>query len=396
VSQERAVDAFEEALREDDPALLYDRAPCGYVSTAPSGRIVKTNETFRTWTGYSAEELAAKTFADLLTVGGRIYHETHYSPMLSLQGAVREIALELVRRDGSRLPVLVNARLDSDDSGAPQVVRIAVFDATERRKYEIELLRAKERAEASEERARALARTLQSSFVPPSVPEVPGLEGAGAYRPAGDGTVVGGDFYDVFPVTSDEWVVVLGDVCGKGPAAAVVTSFVRDSIRVLTVSEPSPARVLAQLNELLLRHGSGNRFCTLVLLRLVRQGPCWRAVVSVGGHPPPVVLRRGEEPAFAPFRGFLVGAFAEAAFTEDELMLHPGDGLVLYTDGITEARVGPSLFGDQAVLESLRSSGRGGSASMADVVGTLVGAALDFQAGDAQDDIAAVGLRVRA
>lgn len=391
---ERAVDAFEEALQEDDPALLYDRAPCGYVSTAPSGRIVKANQTFQTWTGYSAEELSAKTFADLLSVGGRIYHETHYAPMLRLQGAVREIALDIVRRDGTRLPVLVNARQELDAEGTPRIVRIAVFDATERRQYERELLAAKERAEAAEERARALARTLQSSFIPPSVPAIAGLETAGAYRPAGDGTIVGGDFYDVFPVTSDEWVVVLGDVCGKGPEAAVVTSFVRDSIRVLSYAEPSPAAVLAQVSELLLRQGG--RFCTCVLLRLVRRPDGWRAVVSVGGHPPPLLLPGDGEPAFAPLKGYLVGALPGVRFTEHELRLGPGDGLLLYTDGITEARgSGPRLFGDEAMLASVHRL-RAADPTITALVDGLVAAALDFQGGHARDDIAAIGLRVLA
>src|SRR3954447_6799063 len=180
MSQGQAAEAFEDALLVDDPAQLYDRAPCGYLSTLPDGRITKANATFLTWTGYSAEELAARSFVDLLSVGGRIYHETHYSPMLRMQGSVREIAVELVTRDGRRLPVLVNARLDHDAAGEPRVVRIAVFDATERRAYETELLRAKERAEASEERSRLLARTLQQTLIPPSLPDIAHLELAAA------------------------------------------------------------------------------------------------------------------------------------------------------------------------------------------------------------------------
>jgi sigma-B regulation protein RsbU (phosphoserine phosphatase) len=285
--------------------------------------------------------------------------------------------------------------MDLQQSAGVDVVRIAVFDATERRRYEQELVRAKQRAEASEERARALARTLQSSFIPPSVPTVPGLDVAGAYRPAADGTVVGGDFYDVFPVTRDEWVVVLGDVCGKGAEAAVVTSFVRDTVRVLSVSERSPARVLGRLNELLLRHAGADRYSTCVLVRLDRRGAGWHATVSVGGHPPPVVLRRGGDPAFAPFRGLLVGALPGAAFTDHEILLEPGDGLLLYTDGITEARAGEGFFGEERLLATLRGVASDGVA-MDDVVSHLVGEALAFQAGNAHDDIAAVGLRVSA
>ncbi|UDY22706.1 PP2C family protein-serine/threonine phosphatase [Nocardioides sp. Kera G14] len=394
MSKERAVDAFEEALREDDPALLYERAPCGYVSTTPDGRILKTNETFQTWTGYSAEELMARSFVDLLSVGGRIYHETHYRPMLRLQGAVREIAVDVVRHDGSRLPVLLNARLDHHPDGTPQVIRIALFDATERRAYEQELVRARQRAEASEEQAHLLAHALQKTFIPPSAPVVPGLDIAGSYRSAGDGTVVGGDFYDIFPLDADEWIVVLGDVGGKGPAAAVVTAFVRDTVRVLTMSESSPAQVLGQLNRLLYRHGSDGRFCTCVLVRLSRVGGHWHVVTSVAGHPAPVLVRDGAAAVFAPYAGILLGVLETADYTEHELRLSPGDGMVLYTDGITEARAGEDLFGEQPLLASVTRLTADPTTTMAAVASSLVAEALEFQSGTAADDIAAIGLRV--
>src|SRR4051794_41955138 len=110
MSQGQAAEAFEEALLVDDPAQLYDRAPCGYLSTLPDGRITKANATFLTWTGYTAEELTERSFVDVLSVGGRIYHETHYAPMLRLQGAVRGIAGGGGREDGSPRPGLVAAR----------------------------------------------------------------------------------------------------------------------------------------------------------------------------------------------------------------------------------------------------------------------------------------------
>src|ERR1700710_3033005 len=154
-----ALDAFSAALLGADAEQLYDRAPCGYLSTTPDGVIVKVNQTFLTLTGYDRDELVGRrTFAELLTAGGRIYHETHYAPLLRMQDNVRAIALDLVRRDGSRLPVLVNSALDRDDRGDPRVIRTAVFDATDRRAYEQELLRAKTRAEESEARATGLAR----------------------------------------------------------------------------------------------------------------------------------------------------------------------------------------------------------------------------------------------
>src|SRR5688572_7049071 len=102
----------DEASLEESAEDLYDNAPCGYLSTAPDGTIVRVNATFLQWTGYRRDELVeVRHFQDLLTAGGRIYHETHYAPLLWMQDTVWEIALDVVRADGSRLPVLVNSVL---------------------------------------------------------------------------------------------------------------------------------------------------------------------------------------------------------------------------------------------------------------------------------------------
>lgn len=175
MSAEHADDAFREVLLDDDPALLYEQAPCGYVSTTDDGRIVRVNATLCTWLGTEPEQLLGRRFAELLTPGSRIYHETHYGPMLRMQGFVREIAADMVRADGSRLPILLNASWAPSPDQSAHLVRMAIFDATERRSYERELVRARDVAREAELRAEALTRTLQQSFVPPTAPEVPGL-----------------------------------------------------------------------------------------------------------------------------------------------------------------------------------------------------------------------------
>ena len=390
MSQVRAADEFQEALLEDDPVQLYERAPCGYLSTTPDGQIIKVNATFATWTGFAVSELVGRQLVDLLSVGGRIYYETHYAPMLRMQGSVREIAVDVVRAGGDRLPVLLNARLDRGPDDQPRVVRIAVFDATERRAYELELLRAKEAAEDSERRASSLARTLQETLIPPLPPTIPGLDVAAAYRPAGDGTEVGGDFYDVFPVGSDDWVLVLGDVSGKGAAAAVVTALVRYSVRALAFSLTGPGSVLQQLDQAVLRHET-DRFCTIVIVRLSRTEDGWTAVISTGGHPPPLLIRRDGAPVQVPVAGSLIGILNDAHFNEQELRLHPGDTLLLYTDGVTEARNDlASFFGTDRLLETV---GRLGGAAAAVVAG-LVDVVMAFQAGTPRDDIAVLAVTV--
>lgn len=146
------------ALLEETAEDLYEHAPCGYLSTLPDGTIVKVNRTFTSWTGYRREDLVGRLrFQDLLPPGGRIYHETHYAPLLAMQGTVREIALEVVCADGRRLPVLVNSDLKQDAAGSFSLVRTTVFDASDRREYERELVRARDRERAARERVERLA-----------------------------------------------------------------------------------------------------------------------------------------------------------------------------------------------------------------------------------------------
>jgi phosphoserine phosphatase RsbU/P len=387
-SHDPVLPAGDPVLPADDAESLYDRAPCGYLSTAPDGTIVRVNQTFLDWTGFERAALVGRrSFASLLTAGGRIYHETHYAPMLRLQGAVREIALEIVRVDGTRLPALVNSVADRDPTGAVVAVRTAVFDATERREYERELVRARRRAEESEARANALARTLQQTLIPPALPRVPGLEIAAAYRPAGTGEEVGGDFYDVFQVGLGDWVVVAGDVCGKGVDAAVVTAIARHTVRAATVHSPDPRETLATLNEVLLG-ASTDRFCTVVLVRLRLVDGRWTATVSVGGHPLPLLARRGGVVTVGR-PGTTLGVFAAATLHDVDVALETGDLLVLFTDGVTEGRHGDRWYGDE------RFAGLVAASTSADgLVETVLDDVVDFQGGLPRDDIVIVAIRV--
>ena len=390
VGHAQALEAFHEALVRDDPALLYERAPCGFLSTSPDGTVLKVNETLLTWLGYTSEELVGRrSFVDLLTVGGKLYHETHYAPMLRMQGTVREIALDLVRADGGRIPVLVNANVGLSELGEPAIIRIALFDATERRGYERELLAAKERAEESEHRVRDLAHALQNTLIPPSLPHIEGLEVAAKFRPAVAGIDVGGDFYDVFAIGPDEWVVVIGDVCGKGVEAAGLTALARHTVRAVAVGLHSPGAALGALNDALLASES-DRFCTATLVHLQREGRSWRAVIGSAGHPAPLLVRPSGSAAPSLATGPLLGVLDDVEFDQVEIVLEPGDHLVLYTDGVLEARQDLEFFGEERLLDAVvRHRG-----SAAGIVDGLVGEVLEFQHGAPRDDIAVVAVGV--
>ena len=388
-----AASAFFGALLEDNAEDLYDNAPCGYLSCLPDGTIVKVNQTFLTWTGHGRQELVGRTrFQDLLSVGGQVYYETHYGPLLQMQGAAREIAVEIVRADGGRLPALVNSVVTSDEEGRPAFVRTAVFDATERRAYERELLAARRRAEASEARARLLAHTLQQSLLPPALPEVPGLDMAAAYRPAGAGDEIGGDFYDVFETRGGDWIAVVGDVRGKGAEAAVVTALARYALRATAIRDVQPAKVLEALNEVLLRE-QGDSFCTLAYARLRSDpGRSCHVTVACGGHPPPIRVAPSG-PLLALGRpGTLLGLLDTVKIVDVEATLTPGEALVFFTDGVTEARCDGEFFGEARLATALDAV-RGEDAGT--IARGLVDQVVAFQGGNPRDDIAVVVVKVR-
>ncbi|CAL9499903.1 hypothetical protein SUDANB95_03392 [Actinosynnema sp. ALI-1.44] len=329
------------ALLEDSAEDLYDNAPCGYLSTLLDGTIAKINATLLGWLGYErAEVVGRRSFPDLLTVGGRIYYETHFAPLLRMQGELGGVALELKAADGTRLPVLVTSTVKTGGDGQAQLIRTTVFDARDRRAYEQELLRAREQAERERDRAQQLARTLQRTLLPPELPAVPGVEVAAYYHPASTDQV-GGDFYDLFPLSAGTWGFFLGDVSGKGADAAVVTSLVRYTLRAAAVHDPHPTAVLDSLNTVLTHkyNGTNPRFCTVVHGRIRPDGDGASVTLATGGHPPALLIRAGGTSSLLEIPGGqLVGALPDAHFAAVDVRLGPGDTMLLYTDGLTEAR----------------------------------------------------------
>lgn len=159
-------DLLSAGLLEEDPVELYEHAPVGYVSSLVEGTIVKANKTLLDWTGHTRDQLVGQArLHDLLAPGDRMYLETHVGPLLQMQGAVFEIAAELVRTDGSRIAVLMNSVLVRDESGAARVVRTTFFDASDRRRYERELLRARAEAESRARAALALEHVAEGVFL---------------------------------------------------------------------------------------------------------------------------------------------------------------------------------------------------------------------------------------
>ncbi|MDX3327494.1 MULTISPECIES: SpoIIE family protein phosphatase [Streptomyces] len=356
-----ATDAVFTSLLEDSAEELYEQAPCGYLSTLMDGTIAKINSTLLGWLGLERSRVVGRMrFTDLLTVGGKLYHETHFAPLLQMKGEVSGIALDIKGAVG-RMPVLVTSKVKTSEDGEPLLIRTTVFDARDRRAYEMELLRgrqvaeeARRQAEATRARLQETLAVLQQSLLPSELPVVPGLEAASYYHTASP-DLLGGDFYDLFPLDTGRWAFFLGDVCGKGPQAAAVTSLARYTLRAAAMHDPDPVTVLTTLNSVLHeRYASGEgHYCTVIfgVLQPANDGHVGVHLAS-GGHPSALIQRADGSADYLPTPGgLLVGVLPQAPFTAARTDLLPGDTLLLYTDGLTEARTGPKreLYGDDAL-----------------------------------------------
>jgi serine phosphatase RsbU (regulator of sigma subunit) len=194
-------------------------------------------------------------------------------------------------------------------------------------------------------------------LLPPTLRRLDGVEIAGGYRPAGAAERVGGDFYDVHPgsTPADASLVILGDVCGKGLEAAVLTGKIRNTLQALLPMADDHERMLRLLNGALLS-SHHTRFATMVLASVQRADNHVRLRLTSAGHPSPLVVRRDGTVEEIATHGSLIGVLPAIEAHSVETVLRPGDTCLLYTDGFTEARGGPlgeELFGDERLRQAL-------------------------------------------
>jgi phosphoserine phosphatase RsbU/P len=374
----------ERDLLEDTAEDLFEDAPCGHLATRADGTILRVNRTFEAWTGFERGELVeSRRFQDLLSPGGRIYYETHYAPLLHMQDSVRSIAVEIVRADGSRMPALVASVLRRDESGRPRAVWTSVFDATDRRGYEDELLRARQREHD-------IGLQLQRSMLSGTLPTAEGFELDVLYRPAERGMEVGGDWYDAFWLDDGQTMAfVVGDVVGHGLDAAATMGQLRSAVRGLVSTGLTPAALLERLDEYAWRHEVG-KMSTLIYAELTLPTRALR--FASAGHPPPLLAAPGEEPRFAwGGRSTPLDAYtADIARTDATETLPPGTLVLLYTDGLVERRSRPIDDG----LEALRNTVAADPATKGPA--SLSGLARELPDRERRDDICALAARLPA
>lgn len=229
-----------------------------------------------------------------------------------------------------------------------------------------------------------VAHTLQRSLLPEALPEIPGWEIAALYRAAGQGSEVGGDFYDFWKIEND-WLMMIGDVTGKGVGAAAVTSLVRHVAWAASEVDPAPAQILGRVDGAL-RRGPSLSVCTALCLRLSDQ----RATIAVGGHPLPLCVSE-EGVREVGHHGTLLGAFAQTRRPESEFVMEPNETLVAFTDGVTDAvGAGGERFGMSRLKEVLNGAQ---NESAMEIRMRLIAALEDFQVGPQADDTAIVVMR---
>ncbi|MFC4148980.1 SpoIIE family protein phosphatase [Micromonospora mangrovi] len=314
------------------------------------------------------------------SIQARLREASRSAAQVPLAGPMEGFAVPLIAR-GQRLGTLAVGRHQRHRHDPDEV---SVLEDVARR-----AALAIENARIHAERRR-VAQTLQQSLLPPVLPVVEGIGFAAEYVPTGDDAEVGGDFYDVVPLPDGRWLVVIGDVSGKGVQAAAVTGLVRDVIRVLVGDGKPLPEVLARLNETLVERGGG-RYCTLALAAVgPGRGDQLDVALHLAGHDRPVLLSSAGGAGFVGTGGTALGLLDSITTPTADVPLGPGDALVFYTDGVTERRRGRELFG----IDRLRDAAVPLAGYSADVVAARLRAtAIGFSVEAPRDDIAILVLR---
>lgn len=368
---------------------LFDHAPVAILVVDAAGEVRAANPRTEAVFGSKPEQTVGLDLSALFADG----HGPLARDLLTDCATTGEAAVEtLTRRGPTGTPQHIEVTVAPVDADRPSLGTIVLVHDETARIHAVELAElARQQAEDAAERYLQLAWTLQESLLPPELPQIGGLALAARYHPAGDGTEIGGDFYDVFELHDDEWLAVIGDVCGKGVGAARLTALTRYTLRAIAPRWQQLERSFTELNTVLRRQyeidrpRGEHRFATVAMARILRDPDGLTLLCGSGGHPAPLVVRRDGDVAEVPCRGPLLGMFDDVGFVTTTVQLTPGDLVVMHTDGVTEARRGREQFGDDRLRDVLRSLA---GTSADEVAEGVLAAVLDFQGQRAADDTA--------
>jgi PAS domain S-box-containing protein len=312
-----------EAIRRDHPLDLASAHPVAAVLRSGEPMLVPSMEI-----EYQREIATGDEHFELMR---RLrYHSAIVVPLVARQRVLG--TLSLLRMEGAR-------SYDQDDLAlAEDLARRAALAVDNARLFQS---------------TQQLARTLQESLLPQALPQIPGIHMVGRYRAAAQGQDVGGDFYDAFAIGENRWGIVIGDVCGKGAQAGALTALARYTIRAL--ADRDAATVLGLLNDAVTRDQDfvRERFLTALMIVASADAGHLHLEMAAAGHPAPLVLRRDATVEKLSVSGPLIGVSHEAEYLSRNAVLHPGDTMLLYTDGLTDARAPARILTDSDLAEIL-------------------------------------------
>ena len=333
---------------------------------------------------------------DVIRTGeARLYPEI--DPAALAAYARDDAHLALLKAIGARAVVIVPLAAPASTLGAITLVSAESMRRLTRADLDL-AVRLGRRAGTAVESARLftertrISRMLEAALLPDSLPQIPGIELASLYHAAGELNDVGGDFYDVLAYGAERWMLVIGDVCGKGARAAGVTALARHTLRAAALLGLTPAGMLETLHRALRDQPAGSDLCTVCLVTVERHAAHAALTVTLAGHPPPLLLDPDGAGTQVGEPGTLLGVLDPIEVSEVDVELHPGQTLLLYTDGLPEA--GRSSAPDeQGVPELARGTGR---SSLGKLLELLEQSALQRANGLLRDDIALLAIRLSA
>jgi serine phosphatase RsbU (regulator of sigma subunit)/PAS domain-containing protein len=301
------------------------------------------------------------------------------------EDAKPQLVRNIVRATGEERWIMARSSPVADPDTGQMLYAVNVFEdvTTIKRAQLAERLLAEERAK--------IAHTLQRALLPESLPEIAGVKVETLYAAAGELNEVGGDFYDVFDYDDTQSMIVIGDVCGKGPRAAGVTALARHTLRAAAIGGQSASEMLATLHQALLRQPPGADLCTVCLIMLVREQGGARLTIALAGHPPPLLIRENGEVEQVGRSGTVLGVISPVSIEESKIELERGETLLLYTDGVIEAGRPSRLLGEDGLLELCAAAP---VLPLAEFLEYIEQAALTRAEGRLHDDIALLALRI--
>lgn len=357
--------------------VVVDRLPDAVLVLDSHERVADSNPAARALVGVGADDLVGRRLLDVVPA---------LAELAATPGTV-EGTCRLTHPAGSLRDLSVTLSPLPDDVADPTGRLVVLRDVTREREVERRL------REVLDERTDTIA-TLQRGLYPTLLPDIPGVDVAAVLSPAEAETHVGGDFVAVRASTPGRWSLMVGDVVGKGAGAATLTAVARHTTLALSSLGWQPSRVLADVSRAIALEDDGSelpRFCTMALATLEPRPGGATIELSLGGHPRPLLRRAGGDVTEVGVPGHLLGVLADPELYDSPLDLGPGDVLVMFSDGVTEARGDLGDFGDGPLVDFVASSQH---ATARELVEELVTRVREFGAAGPRDDVAVLAVRI--